>query len=229
MVEEEIEFGDNEHGEAQRAFASCDGCDVIITGADDTFEKQCKSQHIICSNCYNLWLEGFSKLNFSVTQDWRRQIEHIFCPVCDKVIIDGQIDLNQLAKQIQILQQQRQPLITTNINNNSNNIINDDDHKYNENDTSLSEEDEEDEEEEEEQQEEGKSNTSGQMIVRTVDLSGSSSGNININIQNEMHITTQNSNDNYNNNNNVDINNTNSDTSHSNFEMITTTDFLSPN
>mmetsp|Transcript_29138 Transcript_29138/g.46183 ORF Transcript_29138/g.46183 Transcript_29138/m.46183 type:complete len:264 (-) Transcript_29138:338-1129(-) len=105
MVEEEIEFGEREHQQAQKGYTVCDGCAVELSASDDIFEKNCKERHIICSHCYNLWFNGFTKLNFNVTQDWRRHIQHIACPICDHVIDEhGELDLNRLSQQIQSLQ-----------------------------------------------------------------------------------------------------------------------------
>ena len=102
MVEEEIEFGDSDLLKSQNhRYTLCDGCDVELTASDDIFEKNCKYQHIICSDCYNLWMDGFEKLNFIITQDWRKQIQHCLCPICDDVIgEDGKLNLNKISQQI---------------------------------------------------------------------------------------------------------------------------------
>eukprot|EP01084_Bolivina_argentea_P305772 528264_1 len=110
MVEEEIEFGDGEKEQALRGYTLCDGCDVELSASDDIFEKNCKHQHIICSDCYDLWMDGFVKLDFNLTQDWRKQIEHILCPICDQVITDhGKFNLNKISRQIDNLRNNKHP------------------------------------------------------------------------------------------------------------------------
>ena len=195
-VEEELgEFGLTERGEASRNYCVCHGCDVELSGADDTWEKNCRHQHIICSICYNKWFVGFDTLNFNVTQDWRKQIEHIFCPVCDGVFMnDGKLNLGKIAQEIQKLENNNTSELQSQMNVNDGDIVG-------EIGTYSSEE---------------ARSISGQMVVKTVELSGSSS--VNINVQNETQIDKQNG--------NSPNNTSDHDTSHSNFEMITTTDFL---
>ena len=143
--------------------------------------ENCRLQHIICSICYNKWFEGFDKLNFNVTQDWRKQIEHIFCPVCDGVFIEnGKINLGKIAQEIQRLENNTSQS-QLQINLNGGEIMG-------ERGTYSSEE--------------APSTSAAQMIVKTVELSGSSSKN-----------------------GNSPNNTSDHDTSHDNFEMITTTDF----
>ena len=102
MVEDDVlEIGDGEHEQAQRAYTLCDGCEVVLSASDDIFETHCSRHHIVCSDCYNLWMRAFVQMDFVMTQDWRRQIERSLCPICDQVIVEeGKLNLHRVSYQI---------------------------------------------------------------------------------------------------------------------------------
>ena len=66
--------------------SKCDSCMINLMPCDDVIELQkCVKQHIICTQCYNIWYKNAQKYYEHITLN---DLKNKPCPVCNKITLN---------------------------------------------------------------------------------------------------------------------------------------------